>query len=130
MQTFYEKGIYRKISDHSIWYITHRTTTEPSVVQRSITIPGNFSEIFGTLSRHRATSKAEPSVLTSPPPSPLLSCHWLAKNCRLCQLLALCLKYCRPETWTRFQTFSKYKHSNSCKQELPSITLRTLCSIG
>ena len=27
-------------------------------------------------------------------------------NCRLCQLLALCLKCCHTETWTGFQTIS------------------------
>ena len=31
----------------------------------------------------------------------------LAKNSRLCQLLALCLKCCCPETWTGFQTVKK-----------------------
>ena len=44
-------------------------------------------------------------------------------NCRLCQLLALCLKCHCPETWTGFQTFFECQHSNQYKKEQPKITL-------
>ena len=43
-----------------------------------------------------------------------------AKHCRICQLLALCLKCRRPETWTGFQTFFEFQHSNSYNKERPN----------
>ena len=45
-----------------------------------------------------------------------------ARDSRLCQLLALCLKCCRPETWAGFQAFFEFQHSNSYKKEQPNIT--------
>ena len=75
------------------------TQPPPNVVQRSIAIAGNFSEIFHNLSRHRAISKAELSILASPPPFPLLSCLSFRK-----ELKAL------------ISDFFKYEQSSSRKE--------------
>ena len=50
----------------------------------------------------------------------------LPKNGRLCQLLALCLKCHHQKTWTGFQTFFEFQHSNSYKKN-DQTSLHELC---
>ena len=72
------------------------------------------------------TLQAEPTTPTFPPYVPLVSSRPFPRNGRLCQLLALCLKCHRQETWTGFQTFFEFQHSNSYKKN-DQTSLHELC---
>ena len=50
----------------------------------------------------------------------------LPRNGRLCQLLALCLKCHHQKTWTGFETFFEFQHSNSYKKN-DQTSLYELC---
>ena len=67
-----------------------------------------FSSVFSLT----FTLQAEPSILTSLQSFLYFPFNQFTMNCRLCQLLALYLKCHHPETWTGFQTFFEYQHSN------------------